>query len=151
MNYDFERMRKPLIGNYRHERVGSMVLSSLSNENSPRHHSSSMTPTNSSTYEQSLFYVEVNILVLSNTSLLLVFANRSYPHLSLSNHGASSTIVPTTPVDPSVTNLGLISSTTLSNSLNADDDQKEFKKSTSMRFAKLMEHPSKFSDSIMIS
>jgi hypothetical protein len=73
----------------------------------------------------------------------LVMTYRSYPYLSISNNGTDSTIVPTTPVDPSVTNLGLISPSSVSTS-SIYDDQQQFKKSTSMRFAKLIEHPSKF-------
>lgn len=68
---------------------------------------------------------------------------RSYPHLSISINGTDSTIVPTTPVDPSITNLGLISPSTQSISSMCDDQNQQFKKSTSMRFAKLIEHPSK--------
>ncbi len=71
--------------------------------------------------------------------------HRSYPYLSISNNGIDSTLVPTTPVDPSVTNLGLLSPSSLSTSSIYDDQHQLFKKSTSMRFAKLMEHPSKFS------
>ena len=69
-------------------------------------------------------------------SFSAVFSYRSYPHLSQSNNGAESTIVATTPVDPSTTNLSLISS-------SSDSQQQYFQKSTSMRFAKLIEHPSK--------
>lgn len=69
---------------------------------------------------------------------------RSYPHLSVSTNGTDSTIVPTTPVDPSNTNLGLISPSSQSTSSIYDDQHQQFKKSTSMRFAKLIEHPSKF-------
>jgi hypothetical protein len=67
---------------------------------------------------------------------LIVFSYGSHPHLSSSTNGAESTIVPTTPVDPSIPNLNLISST-----LSMPDHQ-YFQKSTSMRFAKLIEHPS---------
>lgn len=69
--------------------------------------------------------------------------HRSYPYLSISNNVIDSTLVPTTPVDPSITNLGLLSPTSLSTSSIYDESQQSFKKSTSMRFAKLMEHPSK--------
>ncbi len=69
----------------------------------------------------------------------IVFTYRSYPYLSNSTNGAESTIVPTTPVDPSNPNLSLISSSSVSTtSIN------DYQKSTSMRFAKLIEHPSKF-------
>jgi hypothetical protein len=73
----------------------------------------------------------------------IVSSYRSYPYLSVSNNGTDSTIVPTTPVDPSITNLGLLSPSTISTSSISDDPHQQFKKSTSMRFAKLIEHPSK--------
>ncbi len=73
-----------------------------------------------------------------------MIAYRSYPYLSISNNGTDSTIVPTTPVDPSVTNLGLLSPSSVSTSSIYDDQHQQFKKSTSMRFAKLIEHPSKY-------
>ncbi|CAF4155201.1 unnamed protein product, partial [Rotaria magnacalcarata] len=44
------------------------------------------------------------------------FSYRSYPYLSTSNNGVESTMVPTTPVDPSVTNLGLMSPSSVSTS-----------------------------------
>ena len=72
-----------------------------------------------------------------------MIAYRSHPYLSVSNNGIDSTLVPTTPVDPSVTNLGLLSPSSHSISSIYDDQHQLFKKSTSMRFAKLMEHPSK--------
>lgn len=85
----------------------------------------------------------MNTLTVSEIYLFLVFSYRSYPYLSISNNGAESTIVPTTPVDPSVTNLGLASPSSVSTSSISDTQHQQFKKSTSMRFAKLIEHPSK--------
>ncbi|CAF2393123.1 unnamed protein product [Rotaria sp. Silwood2] len=119
MTSSLERTRKQLLTNSINDRVGSLLLSSKSNEHSPQHQSSMLTPTN---HEQ-------------------IFSYRSYPYLSLPNNGAESTIVPTTPVDPSVTNLGLISPSSISTSSISDIQRQQFKKSTSMRFAKLMEHP----------
>ncbi len=80
----------------------------------------------------------------------IVFSYRSYPYLSNSTIGAESTIVPTTPVDPSIPNLSLVSSTSISTTSMADYQQQYFQKSTSMRFAKLIEHPSKFSYLIIL-
>ena len=94
-------------------------LSSKSSDHSPKHHHSLLTPTNQ---EQ-------------------IFTYRSYPYLSNSTNGADSTIVPTTPVEPSIPNLSLVSST---NSV-LDPHSPYFQKSTSMRFAKLIEHPSTYS------
>ncbi|CAF0785219.1 unnamed protein product [Rotaria sordida] len=119
MTSSLERTRKQLVNNSINDRAGSLVLSTKSNEHSPRHQSSLLTPTN---HEQ-------------------MFSYRSYPYLSISNNGAESTIVPTTPVDPCATNLGLISPSSISTSSISDSQHQQFKKSTSMRFAKLMEHP----------
>ncbi|CAF3809984.1 unnamed protein product [Adineta steineri] len=111
-----ERTRKQFINSNDDDRTNSLMLSSKSNEHSPKHRSSLLTPTN---HEQ-------------------IFSYRSFPHLSISSNGTDATIVPTTPVDPSVTNLGLLSPSSVSTSSISDN---QFKKSTSMRFAKLMEHP----------
>ena len=92
----------------------SLRLSSHSNDHSPRNAPFSLTPTNVS--EQSS---------TKNLSGFAVFSCRSFPHLS-----------PTTPVDPSVTNLGLLAENSSSSSSTS------FKKSTSMKFAQLVEHPS---------
>ncbi|CAF4603583.1 unnamed protein product [Rotaria sp. Silwood1] len=119
MTSSLERTHKQLLTNSVNDRAGSLVLSSKSNEHSPRHQSSILTPTN---HEQ-------------------MFSYRSYSYVSISNNGAESTIVPTTPVDPSVKNLGLISPSSISTSSISDSQHQQFKKSTSMRFAKLMEHP----------
>ncbi|CAM4768497.1 unnamed protein product [Rotaria magnacalcarata] len=119
MTSSFERSRRQLINGSVNDRAGSLVLSSKSNEHSPRHQSTTLTPTNP---EQTFSY-------------------RSYPYLSTSNNGVESTMVPTTPVDPSVTNLGLMSPSSVSTSSISDSQHQQFKKSTSMRFAKLMEHP----------
>ncbi|CAF4568808.1 unnamed protein product [Rotaria socialis] len=119
MTSSFERSRRQLINSSVNDRGGSLVLSSKSNEHSPRHQSTTLTPTNP---EQ-------------------MFSCRSYPYLSTSNNGIESTMVPTTPVDPSVTNLGLISPSSASTSSISNSQHQQFKKSTSMRFAKLMEHP----------
>lgn len=111
----------------------SILFSSRSNEHSPKHPSFSLTPTNttdqSKSNEREEHWHWLRFFVV-------VFSCRSYPYLSISSNGANSTIVPTTPVDPSVTNLGLLSSSSNENSAE------KFKKSTSMRFAKLIEHPS---------
>jgi hypothetical protein len=140
MTCSLERTRKQLVNSSHNDRIGSLVLSSKSNEHSPRHRTSLLTPTNC---EQSKinYSKEKNILEIL---FLIVFSYRSYPYLSVSNNGTDSTIVPTTPVDPSVTNLGLLSPSSVSTSSISDGLHQQFKKSTSMRFAKLMEHPSKF-------
>jgi hypothetical protein len=137
MTCSLERTRKPLINSSNNDRISSLVLSTKSNEHSPRRQSSSLTPTNTEQSKIDLLYKKQNIFFF-----VVVFSYRSYPYLSISRNGADSTIVPTTPVDPSVTNLGLLSPSSLSTTSITDNQQ--FKKSTSMRFAKLMEHPSKF-------
>lgn len=70
----------------------------------------------------------------------IAFSYQSHPYLSCSTNGNESTIVPTTPVDSLVPNVSFISST---NSIS-DCQRQYFQKSTSMRFAKLIQHPSKF-------
>ncbi|CAF0947926.1 unnamed protein product [Adineta ricciae] len=114
-----ERTRPPLINQLNNDRIVSLTLASRSNENSPKRYQSSLTPTNN---EQ-------------------IFTYRSYPYLSNSTNGADSTIVPTTPVEPSAPSLSLVSSSSISTSSMPDSQQQYFQKSTSMRFAKLMEHP----------
>ncbi|CAF1123406.1 unnamed protein product [Adineta ricciae] len=116
MTCSLDRPRKQLINTHDDERTSSLILSTRSNEHSPKHRPSLLTPTN---HEQ-------------------MFSYHSFPHLSISSNGTDSTIVPTTPVDPSVTNLGLLSPTSVSASSISDG---HVKKSTSMRFAKLIEHP----------
>ena len=140
MTASLERSRRALTNSSHAERGGSLVFTSRSNEHSPKHQTLSLTPTNSSKYEQSktINSRECEVIVFSP----LVFSYRSYPYLSSSTNGADSTIVATTPVDPSVTNLGLLSPSSISSN-SITDPQEQFKKSTSMRFAKLMEHPSK--------
>jgi hypothetical protein len=140
MTTSLERSRKLLISSSHSDRVGSLQMSSKSNEHSPRHQTLSLTPTNASNYEQSKGKYTRSPIVLH---LVLVFAYRSYPYLSISqNGGAESTMVPTSPADPSVTNLGLLSPSSISNASVADSQHQQFKKSSSMRFAKLMQHPS---------
>lgn len=139
MTSSLERSRRAMTTAGPGERTGSLVFASRSNENSPKHQTLSLTPTNSSKYEQSKSILPWTFV----TSAPLVFSYRSYPYLSSSMNGADSTVVATTPVDPSVTNLGLLSPSSISSS-SMTDQQQQFKKSTSMRFAKLMEHPSKW-------
>ncbi|UJR10556.1 hypothetical protein I4U23_014756 [Adineta vaga] len=119
MTSSLERTRPPLINQINNDRIVSLTLSSRSNENSPKHYQSLLTPTNN---EQ-------------------IFSYRSFPHLSNSSNGADCTIVPTTPVEPSIPNLSFISSSSISTTSMPDSQQQYFQKSTSMRFAKLMEHP----------
>ncbi|CAF3534665.1 unnamed protein product, partial [Rotaria socialis] len=104
-----------IMNSLNNDRMNSLTLISKSNADSPKHHHSSSTPTNP---EQ-------------------IFSYRSYPYLSNSTNGTDSTIVPTTPVDPSIPNFSFVSST---NSIS-DYQRQYFQKSTSMRFAKLIEHP----------
>jgi len=111
----FHRVNQSLPINVMTHSLDRTFVSSRSNDHSPKHRHSSLLP---STHEQINSY-------------------RSYPHLSQTTCAADSTIVPTTPVDPSLTNLSLISSTTST----SDSSQQYFQKSTSMRFAKLIEHP----------
>lgn len=131
MTCSLEQTRQSSMNN--NNRMISLNFSSRSNEHSPKHHHSLSTPTNQ---DQSKFFL------ISQKSFLLrqlVFTYRSYPHLSNSTNGNESTIVPTTPVDPSIPNLAVISS-----SSNSTDSQSFFsQKSTSSRFAKLIDHPSK--------
>ena len=141
MTCSLERTRKQqLINSSNNDRIGSLVLSTKSNEHSPRHQHSSLTPTNCEQSNKTKLFEKEKYFILC-----IVFSYRSYPYLSTSNNGTDSTIVPTTPVDPSVTNLGLLSPSSISTSSINDGQQQQFKKSTSMRFAKLMEHPSKSS------
>lgn len=138
MTCSLDRPRKQLINTRDDERTNSLILSTRSNEHSPKHRPSLLTPTN---HEQSkTFKLLTNRK--TNEESCSVFSYRSFPHLSISSNGTDSTIVPTTPVDPSVTNLGLLSPTSVSTSSILDG---HVKKSTSMRFAKLIEHPSKSS------
>lgn len=108
MTCSLERTRQPLINSINTNRTVSLNLSSKSNEHSPKHHHSLSTPTN---HEQSFSY-------------------RSYPYLSNSTNGADSTIVPTTPVDPSIPNLSLVSSSSISTTSIPDYQHKYFEKST---------------------
>ncbi|CAF0768934.1 unnamed protein product [Rotaria sordida] len=115
MTHNLERTHEPLINSINNDRMVSLTPLTKSNEDSPKHQHSLSTPTN---HEQSFTY-------------------QSYPYVSNSTNGNDSTIVPTTPVDPSISNLSFISST---NSIS-DYQRHYFQKSTSMRFAKLIEHP----------
>ncbi|CAF1070974.1 unnamed protein product [Adineta steineri] len=119
MTSSLEHTRQPLINSTNNDRIISLTLSSRSNENSPKRHQSLLTPTN---HEP-------------------IFTYRSFPYLSSSTNGADLTIVPTTPVDPSIPNISLISSSSISTNSMPDNQQQYFQKSTSMRFAKLKEHP----------
>ncbi|CAF4335997.1 unnamed protein product [Rotaria sp. Silwood2] len=120
ITHNLERTHEPIINSINNDRMVSLTLLTKSNEDSPKHHHSLLTPTN---HEQSFSY-------------------QSYPYLSNSTNGTDSTIVPTTPVDPSIPNLSFISST---NSIS-DYQRLYFQKSTSMRFAKLIEHPTNISN-----
>ncbi|CAF1029352.1 unnamed protein product [Rotaria magnacalcarata] len=116
MTRSLEHAHEPIIMNsLNNDRMNSLTSISKSNADSPKHHHSLSTPTNP---EQ-------------------IFSHRSYPYLSNSTNGTDSTIVPTTPVDPSIQNFSFVSST---NSIS-DYQRQYFQKSTSMRFAKLIEHP----------
>ena len=136
MTCSLDRPRKQFVNTHDDERTGSLILSTRSNEHSPKHRPSLLTPTN---HEQSNTF-DLFTNRKTNEDSFSVFSYRSFPHLSISSNGTDSTIVPTTPVDPSVTNLGLLSPTSVSASSISDG---HVKKSTSMRFAKLIEHPSK--------
>ena len=131
MSSSLEQTRQSSI-NYTNRMI-SLNFSSRSNEHSPKHHHyhSLSTPTNQ---DQSKVFYSRNRLQIR---CFLVFTYRSYPYLSNSTNGTESTIVPTTPVDPSIANLAILSSPS-----TADPQHPFFQKSTSLRFAKLMEHPS---------
>ncbi|CAF3390712.1 unnamed protein product [Rotaria sp. Silwood1] len=118
--HNLEHIHEPIINNINNDQMVSLTPLTKSNEDSPKNHHSLSTPTN---HEQNFSY-------------------QSYPYVSNSTNGTDSTIVPTTPVDPSIPNLLFISST---NSIS-DYQRHYFQKSTTMRFAKLIEHPSNISN-----
>jgi hypothetical protein len=46
MTCSLEHTRQPLINSINNDRIGSLTLSSKSNDHSPKHHHSLLTPTN---------------------------------------------------------------------------------------------------------